>query len=420
MAADDPDLSTIDDPFSLDREQRQHEVVAPGRSTLGIVVSVVAVVGLGYAALTGGSTEPDGGVPEPVPDSGVVDDGLSDVADPTPAVDGDVVDGLLTISEPRIEGQLADGAAFEVRERMPGVLCAVVPGPSAALDRAGSADVIERCHHELVTGSGAAVLDAGLIFGYLRPGAASASLRYRAGPTDDEGLRVEPSAGFFALPIQGDDPYRLQYRSSDEEVVEEVPLVPLSGGPSQSGDDAGRDGVPTEIAALPFNRRVVPLSEWPSPSTGPLVWSRIDRQWSEVLLLDDTGTRILGSTPLHDLRIRSSVSTADALFLIGDQILGPVQLAVDRAEPSFPVAVVRIDHATGESVVRLFPQPPNGGEATIEPVLSQPDWLIGPIDLNLLADRITFADGSLQLTSSAQRADGPGVVLLDPDTLLPR
>lgn len=388
-------------PFAEAEVERQTEVVAPRRSALGLVGAVAVVIGLGWLVVNGGSDLDDGALPpttlppttlpsEPAP----------------PPIAGPVV-------APRVEGQLRSGTPFEVYEQTPGVLCAVFP------DGVGGDGSSEICHLELPSASGPAVIDGALVFGYLPPESASASLRYRTGNIGTEGVRLEPSARFFALPIRAQDPYRLQYRDDEFDVVEEIPLVALRGGPSQPPTDAARDGIPAEIAALPFNRRVAVLGEWTYAGRGPFAWSASSDEgvapgWSELLLLDDTGTEILRSTPLPGLQLRAHVSTDDALFLVGVQLpkgdsVSPEGAAVVDAD--LPVAVVRIEHDTGETLVRVY-------ASSSRAVTDRPGWEPGPDGVSLSPDVIGATGRRLRLETSTIEGDGESIQL-DQVTLLP-
>lgn len=404
----------------------QAELIAPGRSFGGLILSALAVLGLAYVAITGGSgsdgSESDGSGSDEPPSTTV----------PTSAPISTIVPAPMAGpgNPPRVEGTLRSGAPFEVFESSPGVLCAVFPDdatyPVHAVPMADVArvDAPEFCHLELVTGSGAAVLDETLIFGYLRPGAASASLRYRTGGTGNDGIRVERSARFFALPIRADDPYRLQYRTEEFDLVEEAPLVPPRGGPSQTAADAAGDDVPPSIAQLPFNRRVDIIDEWSYSSNGPYAWSRPElddstegaADWAELLLLDDTGTEILHAVPLPNIELRARVSTDDALYVIGEQVEVRGGSAFDRGEIRLPVTVVRFDHRTGASFVRVFPQATVSSEPMVAAVAARDGWTTGPSGVEIRADSIAAANGVVLVEPFG--AGGP-LVALDPDTLLP-
>lgn len=369
------------------------DVVAPKRSFVGLVGGGAIMAALGWLVVTGGNDEiavPPSTTVAPAPDSF------------PPAVTED----------PTVTGVLRDGRAFEVSESSPGVLCVTFP------DNPGSA--AETCHLELESGSGAGVVDDLLVFGYLTAGAESASVRYRSGQSINDGIRIERDAGFFALPMRPNDAYRLQYRNADFSVESEVPLVALRGGPSQSPEAATRDDVPADIAALPFNRRVDVAAEWTDLSEGPMVWSRqptlIATQpgWGELLLLDTTGTRIERSTPIPSLRLTAQLARPDANYFLGEQVATPDQVAVDRQEVTFPVALVRIDRDTGEYLVRLFPQASTNDEPDVRPIIGRPGWELGPELPEIDTSTIGGIDGDVRL-----RTTGGASIQLDGTTLLP-
>lgn len=307
--------------------------------------------------------------------------------------------------EPSVRGQLADGTPFVVTETTPGVLCAVI-------------DQEETCHLELVTASGAGLIDDALVFGYLRPGTEFAAVRYRSTQTSSEGLEVEPDARFFALPLQASDAYRLQYRGDG--IQDEVPLVALEGGASQTPEAAVRDGVPLSIAERSFGDRVAVLAEWTGFAEGPIVWSRrptaftSEPSWGELLLLDPTGTQIERSTPLPSVRLTAQIAQPEALFFLGEQIATPDQIAVDRDEVRFPIVVVRIDRVTGEHLVRVFPQASTNAEPTIAPLVDRDAWELGPELPAVDPNRMGAVDGGIKIGL----VDGASL-LLDTSSLLP-
>ena len=378
----------------IDEQPTGHntETVTPKRSALGLLGTGAAIAALGWLVVTGGNNDEEASPPTTIA--------------PAPDTESPAFGNL------RVAGVLRDDTSFEVYESAPGVLCAIFPD-----DRHGTYDT---CHLEPESASGAAVIDDLLVFGYLTPGAESASVRYRSGQSVNDGVRVEQTARFFALPLRSRGAYRLQYRDGDFQVESEVPLVAVRGGPSQSPRAATRDDVPADIAALPFNQRVDVAAEWTDQSEGPMVWSRqttllaAQPGWGELLLLDTTGTRIKRSTPIPSLRLTSKLSRPDAYYFLGQQVATPDQIAVDRDEMQFPVALVRIDRETGEHVIRLFPQASSNQEPDIPPIIGRPGWELGPELPSIDVSTIGGIDDDVHLRTT----DGNSIQL-DGATLLP-
>lgn len=339
----------------------------------------------------------------------------SDIA----AADADGLPAVVSSNPPRIDGLLADGTPFIVTELVPGVLCAVI----------GEQTSDERCHHELVTASGAMTIDTQIIFGYLPGGASSAAIRYRTSDTSGNlGVRVEPNAGFFAVPIRSDDPYRLQYKTAALTNVREVPLVPVPAGASQSPEAATRDRVPAALAELPFIRRVTVIDEWTHLDEGPYATSRASQRllepciddpafgpacahtWYELLLLDPTGTVIERSTPLPGVRPTTFFEAEAAVYVMGRQLSTPAEAA--RAElPSPPIVIARVDRTSGESTVKVFPSK-EANRPELVASLTLPHWTFGPTLVGLLDNTMgVTADGYLTIPST------DGIVELDAATL---
>lgn len=386
-----------------------HQIAASGPSRLQLLGIGVVVAALGWLVITSGTGEDQTSAPTtdaPPPDTDPPDTDPPETApEPVePRVAG----------EPRVTGQLRNDQTFEVYEASPGVLCVTFP------DNPPDEPSSDTCHLELESASGARVIDDVLVFGYLTADAESASIRYRSGQPSNSGIRLEANAGFFALPLRDDNAYRLQYRDRDYDIESEVPLVALRGGPSQSPADADRDNVPSAIAALSFSRRLDVVAEWTTFPEGPMVFSRQPTLlatapgWGELLLLDLTGTRIERSTPVPSLRLSAQLSRPDAHYFLGEQVATPNQLAVDRDEVRFPVALVRIDRDTGEHLIRLFPQASTNEEPDISPIIGRPGWELGPELPTIDVTVIGGADDVVRLRT----VDGESLPL-DGATLLP-
>lgn len=381
-----------------------HEVVAPQRSPLAMAGIGIMIAALGWFVVTSGTDGTSGDVALP-PSTTARQAPTPPEPPPRPPLPP-------LADDPRVEGELRDGRAFEVYEASPGVLCVTFPEISST--------ELDTCHLELESASGAGVIEDFLVFGYLTAGAESASVRYRSGEPGNTGLRIEPIARFFALPLRFDDAYRLQYRDANFDVASEVPLVALRGGPSQSPEDAGRDNVPAEIAALSVAQRLSVSAEWTAFSEGPTVWSQqptllaTQPGWGEIVLLDPTGTRIERSTPIPSVRLTAQLSRPDAHYFLGQQVATPNQMAVDRDEFRFPVALIRIDRDTGDHRIVLFPQASINDEPNIGPIAVRPNWEIGPQLPDIDESSIGGVDGEVQLRST----DGSSIQL-DGVTLLP-
>ena len=117
---------------------------------------------------------------------------------------------------------------------------------------------------------------------------------------------------------------------------------------------------PPDIAALPFNRRVRTVGglDIRAPPEGPYAWSRTLELngiagWAEVLLLDETGTSIVRSTPLPTVRLNARLVLGDSIYLLGQQVTTLDEVAVDLGELQFPIVVAVIDRATGATTVRV-------------------------------------------------------------------
>lgn len=400
---DDEIIFHFEDSLSSDEKEELHETVTENRSRLSSGVLIVAAGAIGLALVLsgrGGNIDDSTAAPSTAPSTTAPTTTAPTTAAPATTVEPPSG----PFASPSVEGALANGTPFVVTEPDPGVLCAVI-------------DEVETCHLELVTASGAGVVDDRLVFGYLRPGTASASIRYRTGQPSSSGIRIEPDARFFALPLRASDPYRLQYRDGDFEVEDEVALVARRGGPSQTPADAARDGIPADIAGLDFDRRVDVAAEWTAFIEGPLVWSQQPSAfpdhpgWGELLRLDDTGTEILHAVALPGIRLNSVLARPGVMYFLGQQIATPDQIAVDRGEVTFPIVLIRIDRTNEDHRVVLYPQ--TSADGAVEPITQDPNWTIGP-ELPLIdPERLGGSDAELRLETP------DGTITIDATTLLP-
>lgn len=400
---DDGTSIHFDDGVSPGETVENHESVGGQRSWVTIAALGMCIAGLAVSVILDGSKSTTNGQSEGTPPAGTSTTVSRTTAATTEA--STVESG--PFADPLLSGELADGTPFTVTEPDPGVLCAVI-------------DDVETCHLELVTASGPAIVSEALVFGYLSPGTASAAVRYRFTQPSNSGIRVDANARFFAVPLRAPSPYRLQYLDADFAVDSEVPLVAWRGGSSQSPEAAFRDDVPAEIAALAFTRRVTVGAEWSAFAEGPMVWSRppagLSNQplWSEVLRLDTTGTVIERSTPLPGIVLTAQLARSDALYFLGQQLAAPAQPALESDDAQLPTVVIRLDRATGEHLVRLFPQSMVTAAPAIRPSIAWPGWVLGPELDSIDPTRLGAVDDLIQI----ELLDG-GTTRLDPDSLLP-
>jgi len=189
----------------------------------------------------------------------------------------------------------------------------------------------------------------------------------------------------------------------------------LDAPPSQSPEDAARDGVVPELAELPFELRVeidaeidLPDSRWalsrPSVATYDLtdgcrlgdpdgLYGRDSicvLEYGEVLLLDGTGTTILRAYPLPRHPPQAIVISDDDVYCIrqGDGALPDSMLC-------------RIDRITGEWTVRVFPLESESAFVPLPAdrfipgnwVINEPDGWIGFEGLFVRDDGLLQTDG---------------------------
>jgi hypothetical protein len=138
------------------------------------------------------------------------------------------------------------------------------------------------------------------------------------------------------------------------------------GGPSQSEQDARRDGVLVEVAALPFADRVRIIARqearegvWPvsrvpgSPGvlgdpTGRYGVDWVQRhEYGELLLLDATGTRIVRSLPLPGVPAQALRVGDDAVYCARQGDGGLPNSMLCRADRNGPGSLVRVFTSNG-------------------------------------------------------------------------
>lgn len=350
-----------------------------------LVAAALAVAGLAGLVVATGSADPEVATPTTIAEPPTDTPTSSTTIDEASAIDegpSSTASELTAIEPTSLSGFLSSGRRFQVEEPMPGVLCATIESAPQRSERI--------CHHENLDASGAAVLDE-LIFGYLSPGADSARVRYRQANRSTTPAVVDRQSGYFALPVVADDPYRLQYLGEGF-VVREAALSAPSGAPSQSPDDAERDGVDPALAAQPFVRRVSVVTEVTSPAEGPYVVSSHATEAGaefELLLLDSSGTVIVKAHPFGRWEPDDLVVGTDAVFLLA-------------TSPDEHPVLARIDRISGERTVRVLIDSSLGSE----PELAFPWWTAGdPLPPGVVADALRWlGNGNISIGYDGFRA----------------
>lgn len=191
--------------------------------------------------------------------------------------------------------------------------------------------------------------------------------------------------------------------------------------PSQPRDEAARDGVDAEIAALPFDARVdlvdrlhlepvetpegvwalsrmPPMPDCPLSDVGPAAEYPCGPEYGEVLLLDHDRTRILRAFPMPEVVPQHLLVTDDAVY------------CTHQADGGLPLsAVCRVDRDTYASTVRVFPRSEAGGYIPVQADLS--GWDIGPTVDSVVFTQVAADGGTLTVS-------GPdGELRLAADTL---
>ena len=199
----------------------------------------------------------------------------------------------------------------------------------------------------------------------------------------------------------------------------------VTGEPSQSAADAQRDGVVPELAALPIELRVDPVFElraaegvWVASRPPDDLWTLTgdgvlgDRngdyvadfinviEYGEVLLLDGSTGAIIRAWPLPGLPPQRLVLTPDAAY------------CARQGDGGLPDSMVcRINRATGEALVRVYPWVNDSGYPPSSDTTLPEYWTINdPVEL------VVFEN--LAGTETAVAVSGyDGYALLDQTTL---
>jgi hypothetical protein len=146
----------------------------------------------------------------------------------------------------------------------------------------------------------------------------------------------------------------------EQRAVQEPPDT-AAGGPSQSEEDARRDGVLAEVAALPFAERVRVVAE-ETASEGVWAITRVPGglrvfgdvngrygvdwvnsvEYGELLLLDQTRTRILRAVPLPGVPAQTLLVHDDAVYCARQGDGGLPDSMLCRADRNGPGWLVRV------------------------------------------------------------------------------
>jgi len=201
--------------------------------------------------------------------------------------------------------------------------------------------------------------------------------------------------------------------------------VIMTGEPSQSVADAQRDGVVPEVAALPIELRVDPVFElraaegvWVVSRLHDDVWTLTDNgvlgdpggqyvadfidvpEYGEVLLLDGSSSAIIRAWPLPGLPPQRLILTPEAAY------------CAKQGDGGLPDSMVcRIDRATGEALVRVFPWVNDSGYPPPPDTTLPEYWTINePVGLVLFQD-LTGTEAAIAVSGQ------DGYALLDRTTL---
>jgi hypothetical protein len=199
----------------------------------------------------------------------------------------------------------------------------------------------------------------------------------------------------------GDTPSRRSAPTPSERVTA------APGGPSQSSADAERDGVPTEIAALPYRTRVnattsvtVDDDRWvvSRPDRKAPIAAELAFEYGEVLRLD--GRTIVRAFPFQGTPPQHLAVTPDATY------------CARQGDGGLPDSMVcRIDRDTLDLSVRIFPSEIDSGFAERDPETLPDGWTVD--DEELQVRKLIVDDDGVW----AQSTDESNWSKLDPDTL---
>jgi len=244
-----------------------------------------------------------------------------------------------------------------------------------------------------------------------------------AGVAFDEAPDAEPGTVIATSPAAGG-------------LIEAYGSITLSiagGGPSQSPEDAARDQIVPELAALPLGVRVHQADDWAGPTivettAGIWILSRMDSdlaftltestgcgfgatedpeavygrdvvcllEYTEILLLDSQSGEILRAYPFSGAIPRQLLRTDDALYCIGQSDGGLANSLL-----------CRIDLATLEPAVRIFPR--DGSEYDWSWVPR--GWTIDdPVGV-VLWENLAVSDSGITISGHS------GTATIDPQTL---
>ncbi len=199
----------------------------------------------------------------------------------------------------------------------------------------------------------------------------------------------------------------------------------IIGEPSQSVADAQLDGIVPELAALPIELRVDPVFElrategvWVLSRPHDDVWALTDNgllgdptgqyavdfisilEYGEVLLLDGSSGAIIRAWPLPGLPPQRLVLSPDAVY------------CSRQGDGGLPDSMVcRIDRATGEALVRVFPWVSDSGFPPSPNTTLPEHWTINdPVELVVFED-IAGTEAAIAVSGS------DGYALLDQTSL---
>jgi hypothetical protein len=219
----------------------------------------------------------------------------------------------------------------------------------------------------------------------------------------------------------------------DVEPVEETTTTSfIPEGPSQSAEDALRDGVIAELAAMPFDDRVHQYPEHFGPTrveTSEGVWiisvpyaelEGVDPcelgdptgvygldwicpfEYGEILLLDSATGEIQKAYPFAALEPRALAFTEDATYCIR------------QGDGAYPDSMLcRIDRATGDISVRVFPSDVDSMfDPSLDAWIHIPDtWTFEEPAGLVLFEEMVVGDGTVSITGHSGSAE------VDPLTL---